>query len=102
MVIWIIIKMAKPKGGLTRWFKENWVDISRPKKKGRYQPCGRKTARTKRGGYPKCVPARVAARMSAAEKRSAVRRKRAKAQGIGGKPTYVRTFKKRKRRAKKK
>ena len=33
--------MAKPKGGLTRWFK-NWVDISRPKKKGRYQPCGRK------------------------------------------------------------
>ena len=34
------LKMAKPKGGLTRWFKENWVDISR-RKKGRYQPCGR-------------------------------------------------------------
>ena len=44
--------MAKPRGGLTRWFKENWVDISRPKKKGRYQPCGRKKARTARGGYP--------------------------------------------------
>ena len=62
--------MAKPRGGLTRWFKENWVDISRPKKKGRYQPCGRKKARTARGGHPKCVPARVAARMSAAEKRA--------------------------------
>jgi hypothetical protein len=94
-------EMAKPKGGLTKWFKERWVDISRPKKKGRYQPCGRPKARTARGGYPKCVPARVAARMSAAEKRSAVRRKRSKAQGVGGKPTFVRTFKKRGRRKKK-
>jgi len=25
--------MAKPKGGLSKWFKEKWVDISRPKKK---------------------------------------------------------------------
>ena len=24
--------MAKPKGGLTKWFKEGWVDISRKKK----------------------------------------------------------------------
>ena len=31
--------MAKPKGGLTDGLKKNWVDISRPKKKGRYQPC---------------------------------------------------------------
>lgn len=99
---WITTKMAKPKGGLTRWFKERWVDISRPKKKGRYQPCGRKSARGKAGGYPKCVPARVARGMTKAQIRSAVRRKRAKAQGVGGKPTYVRTFKKRKRRAKKK
>lgn len=98
---WITIKMAKPSGGLTRWFKERWVDISRPKKKGRYQPCGRKQARTARGGYPKCVPARVASRMSAAEKRSAVRRKRSKAQGVGGKPTFVKTFTKRRRRKKK-
>ena len=34
--------------------------------------------------------------MTAAEKRSAVRRKRSKAQGVGGKPTNVRTFTKRK------
>ena len=99
MARWIITKMAKPKGGLTKWFKERWVDISRPKKKGRYQPCGRPKARTARGGYPKCVPARVAARMSASEKRSAVRRKRSKAQGVGGRPTMVRTFTKRKRKS---
>ena len=28
--------MAKPKGGLTKWFKEEWVDIKTGK------PCGRK------------------------------------------------------------
>ena len=90
--------MAKPKGGLTTWFKENWVDISRKKKNGKHPPCGRKKARTARGGYPKCVPQRVAAKMTASEKKSAVRRKRAKAQGVGGKPTNVKTFTKRRRR----
>jgi hypothetical protein len=44
--------------------------------------------------------------MTAAQRRSAVARKRSKAQGVGGKPTNVRTFAKkkktvRKRRAKK-
>ena len=32
-------------GGLTKWFKEGWVDISRPRKGGGYAPCGRKSAR---------------------------------------------------------
>mgnify|MGYP000399348465 CR=1 FL=1 len=49
--------MAKPKGGLTKWFKkEKWVDIASPKKKGKYQPCGRKSAKSSKRGYPKCVP----------------------------------------------
>ena len=87
--------MAKPKGGLTKWFKENWVDISRPKKGGGYMPCGRKTS--KKGKYPKCVPASKAARMTKAQKRSAIRRKRA-AGNPGGKPTMVKTFTKRKAR----
>jgi len=89
----------KPSGGLTRWFKENWVDISRPKKGGGYKPCGRKTS--KKGKYPKCVPASKAARMTKAQKRSAIRRKRA-AGNPGGKPTMVRTFVKRKKSARKK
>ena len=90
--------MAKPKGGLSKWFKEKWVDIGRPKKKGRYQPCGRKSAKTSRRGYPKCVPLARARTMSKAQKKSAVRRKRAKAQGVGGKPTRVRTYTKRRRK----
>ena len=35
----------KPKGGLAKWFKEDWVDISKPKKGGGYAPCGRPSAR---------------------------------------------------------
>ena len=84
--------MAKPKGGLTKWFKESWVDISRPKKGGGYMPCGRKTS--KKGKYPKCVPLAKARRMSAAQIKSAVSRKR-KAQrkgNSGGKPINVKTF----------
>ena len=89
--------MAKPQGGLTKWFKESWVDISRPKKSGGYQPCGRKTS--KKGKYPKCVPAAKAARMTPAQKKSAIRRKRA-AGNPGGKPTMVKTFARPKRRMK--
>ena len=95
--------MAKPKGGLTAWFgkgkKGDWVDISAPKKKGKFQPCGRKSAKggSKRG-YPKCVPRATAKKMTAAQRRSAVSRKRA-AGNPGGKPTNVRTFvRKRKRK----
>jgi hypothetical protein len=86
--------MAKPRGGLTKWFKEKWVDISRPKKGGGYKSCGRKKAKGK--GYPKCVPASKAARMTAKQKRSAIRRKRA-AGNPGGKPRMVSTFVKRRK-----
>ena len=84
--------MAKRKGGLTKWFGENWVDISAPKKSGGYKPCGRDSASDSKRGYPKCVPAAKAASMSEKEIASAVRRKRSKKQGVGGKPTNVATF----------
>ena len=67
------------KGGLTKWFKQNWVDISRPKKGGGYHKCGRKKAGK---GYPKCVPAAKARRMSKKQIASAVRRKRARKQEL--------------------
>ena len=86
--------MARSNTGLTKWFKEKWVDISRPKKGGGYKSCGRKKAKGK--GYPKCVPAAKAARMTAAQKRSAIRRKR-KAGNPGGKPRNVSTFVKRRK-----
>ena len=85
-------------GGLTKWFNEKWVDISRPKKGGGFATCGRRKAG--KGGYPKCVPLSKARRMTAAQRRSAVRRKRAVKQGVGGKPTNVRTFAKRGRKRK--
>ena len=70
--------MAKPKGGLTKWFKkEKWVDIASPKKKGKYQPCGRKSAKGSKRGYPKCVPLATAKKMTKAQIKSAVTRKRA-------------------------
>ena len=72
--------MAKPKGKgtLTNWFKkENWVDISAPKKGGGYEKCGRKSAKNSKRGYPKCVPKAKANRMTKAQIKSAVRRKRA-------------------------
>ena len=88
--------MAKPKGGLTAWFgkgpKGDWVDIGAPKKKGKFQSCGRKSTKGSKRKYPKCVPASKAASMTAAQKKSAVKRKRAKAQGVGGKPTNVKTI----------
>ena len=88
---------------LKEWFgkgpKGDWVDIGAPKKKGKFQPCGRKSASKSKRKYPKCVPRSKAKSMTAAQRKSAVKRKRAKAQGVGGKPTNVRTFvKKRKRK----
>ncbi len=75
-------------GGLTKWFKQKWVDIGAPKKNGRFQPCGR--SKTSDRKYPKCVPLAKATRMSASQRASAVRRKRA-AGNTGPKPTNVRT-----------
>ena len=78
--------------GLKKWFSENWVDIGAPKKGGKFQKCGRKKANGSKRKYPKCVPASKAAKMTESQRRSEVKRKRAKAQGVGGKPTNVKTF----------
>ena len=77
---------------LTKWFKEDWVDIGSPKKGGGYKKCGRSKAKGSKRKYPKCVPAAKAASMTESQKKSAVRRKRSKKQGVGGKPTNVKTF----------
>tara|TARA_R100000988_G_scaffold96370_1_gene63117 strand:- start:71 stop:376 length:306 start_codon:yes stop_codon:yes gene_type:complete len=80
------------KKGLREWVKEKWVDIGAPKKDGKYQPCGRKSAKGSKRKYPKCVPLAKARSMSKSQKASSVARKRSKAQGVGGKPTNVRTM----------
>ena len=42
--------MAKPKGGLTKWFKEDWRDVKTGKK------CGRSGKKDKGRPYPACRP----------------------------------------------
>ena len=45
----------KPSGGLTKWFREGWVDISRKRKGGGFMPCGRKSARNSKRGFCKIL-----------------------------------------------
>ena len=84
------------KNGLDKWFKQKWVDIGSKKKDGSFSKCGRsKQKADAKRKYPKCVPLAKARSMSEGQRRSAVKRKRAVAQGVGGKPTNVKTFAKR-------
>lgn len=85
---------------LRRWFKEKWVDVSRKDKDGNHPPCGRGEAKTDSKGYPKCRPSKKVSEdtpktsrsMSRKEKKAATRRKRSKPQGVGGKPTVVKSM----------
>ena len=89
------------KNGLDKWFKQKWVDIGSKRKDGSFAKCGRsKQKKDAKRKYPKCVPLAKARRMSEGQRRSAVKRKRAVAQGVGGKPTNVKTFTKRTKAAK--
>ena len=84
------------KGGLKKWFEQEWVNIGSKKKGGGFAKCGRsKQKKDAKRKYPKCVPKAKANRMTKGEIKSAVSRKRAVAQGVGGKPTNVKTFAKR-------
>ena len=93
------VEARKTGGGLRKWVDENWVDIGAPKKDGKFQPCGRKSAKGSKRKYPKCVPLAKAKRMTAGQKKSAVQRKRAVKQGVGDKPTNVKTFAKNKKKS---
>ena len=89
------------KNGLDKWFKQKWVDIGSKRKDGSFAKCGRsKQKKDAKRKYPKCVPLAKATRMTDSQRASAVKRKRAVAQGVGGKPTNVKTFVKRKKAAK--
>jgi hypothetical protein len=90
------------KTGLSKWFEQKWVNIGAPKKNGKFQSCGRAKAKKGKKGYPKCVPLSKANSMTKAQIKSAVRRKRSKAQGVKGKPTNVRTMVRRRKGGKKK
>ncbi len=48
--------------GLTRWYKEKWIDLNRPiKENGKivgYKECGRKSSKSGTGAYPTCRPSK--------------------------------------------
>ncbi len=92
----VFLENKKPKGGLTKWFKERWVDISRKNKNGGHPECGASAGTKQRGSgkraYPKCVPASKAANMSSKQKKSAVRRKRKYGSTDSGKAKMVSTY----------
>lgn len=94
-----LIEGKKPSGGLTKWFRQNWRDISRKTKSGGHPPCGASAGtKARKGGkraYPKCVPAATAARMSKKQKKSAVTRKRKYGSTRRGKAKFVSTKPKR-------
>jgi len=77
-------------GGLDKWFKEKWVDISKTNKDGSHPPCGREDA--SKGAYPKCRKVKVASKMSKKSKKNSVSRKRKSEsegdKGSGRKPNY--------------
>ena len=67
----VAVKKSKKGAALKKWFKEEWVDVKTGK------PCGRKSAKKGKSKrpYPSCRPKAVAAKMTAAEKRSSSSRK---------------------------
>lgn len=63
------VTKKKPSGGLTKWFKEEWIDVKTGK------PCGRKSAKNSDRPYPSCRPKAVVAKMTKAERQSSAKRK---------------------------
>jgi hypothetical protein len=51
------------KGGLRKWFKEDWRDVKTGKK------CGRSGSEKKKRPYPACRPKAIAGRISKSEAR---------------------------------
>ena len=60
------------RGGLRKWFAEDWRDVKTGKK------CGRSGKKDKGRPYPACRPKRVAGRISKAEARKKTGPKRVK------------------------
>jgi len=80
----------KREGGLTRWFKEKWVNVC----EASLPACGRATSGMTeaeyRKAYPKCRPLKVAQSMTPAERKRACVRKRRAVTRAGAKVVWVR------------
>ena len=87
------------KNGLDKWFKQKWVDIGSKRKDGSFAKCGRsKQKKDAKRKYPKCVPLAKATRMTDGAKGECCQTKKSSG-NTGPKPTNVKTFTKRDRKA---
>lgn len=85
-----------PDSGLTRWFKEEWVNVCEKDNKGKYKTCGRKKADLN-SDYPYCRPlnklpnttVKTVPEMSEKEINKMCKEKQSLEQGIDNKPTRV-------------
>lgn len=77
---------------LREWFREEWVDISRPiREDGKivgYRACGRSDVENA-DGYPKCLPKSKAMRLTEEERQRLIARKRSQGLPKDGKPTMT-------------
>jgi hypothetical protein len=100
------------KSNMGRWFKENWVNVCKPKNNGEYQPCGRSKANLKADNYPYCRPeiridnntpmtvGEITDAYGVSELKKLCSQKRSKKQGVSGSPVYLRSEKTRRNRGK--
>ena len=78
--------------GLKEWFKQDWVDIGSKKKGGVSINVEENLQVDQSESIQSACLLQKQASMTESQRRSAVARKRSKAQGVGGKPTNVPTF----------
>ena len=69
---------SSKQSNLDRWFKEDWVDISKKDESGKHPPCGRSDADSK-AGYPKCRPSKRVSEETPETTRSMSKEEKAKA-----------------------
>jgi len=90
-------KEKDPDSGLSRWFKEEWVNVCETDNKGGYKPCGRSKAKLDPENYPYCRPlnklkgttVKTVNELSKEELEDMCEEKRSLEQGIDKKPTRV-------------
>lgn len=83
----------KKKRRIPKWFREKWVDLTRPTGNNTWAPCGRLSLDMTRAEYiktfPRCVALTRALKMTPAQRAKAVKTKRASVKKSKGAQTFV-------------
>ena len=90
-------KKKSSKSDLSRWYKEDWVDVCTKDKKGNYAECGRSVAQLKKKDYPYCRPlhklpgttVKTADQLTEKQRKKMCKKKKSIKPGVDGAPTRV-------------